>query len=174
MESELSGIFQVKVVTKNIVLGSLGTQRKAAVLCLFLKKHTNFWAKLLHLSVFLVKQYTNSIYVERMSFCLVNWAFPFGFLGTHFMQESCKNISFTWGLQTTLAVLANYNWRLRDHWELKLGRELWHKKILWHVKLQHLYIAVIIVRYVTAYNISYIYFATVYINLKDLKCAQNF
>ena len=28
MESELSGIFQVKMVTKNIVLGSLGTQRK--------------------------------------------------------------------------------------------------------------------------------------------------
>ena len=30
MESELSGIFQVRVVTKNIVFGSLGTQRKAA------------------------------------------------------------------------------------------------------------------------------------------------
>ena len=30
-ESELSGIFQVKVVTKNIVFGSLGTQRKAAL-----------------------------------------------------------------------------------------------------------------------------------------------
>ena len=44
MESELSGIFQVKVVTKNIVFGFLGTQSEAAfaVLCLFLKKHTNF------------------------------------------------------------------------------------------------------------------------------------
>ena len=30
-ESELSGIFQVKVVTTNIVFGSLGTQRKAAL-----------------------------------------------------------------------------------------------------------------------------------------------
>ena len=41
MGSELSGIFQVKLVAKNIV--SLGTQDKAAsaVSCLFLKKHTN-------------------------------------------------------------------------------------------------------------------------------------
>ena len=31
MESELSGIFQVKLVTKNIVVGSLGTQHKAAL-----------------------------------------------------------------------------------------------------------------------------------------------
>ena len=30
-ESELSGIFQVKVATTNIVFGSLGTQRKAAL-----------------------------------------------------------------------------------------------------------------------------------------------
>ena len=30
MESELSGIFQVKVVTENMVFGSLGTQCKAA------------------------------------------------------------------------------------------------------------------------------------------------
>ena len=36
-----------------------------------------FWTKLLHLSVFLVKQYASFIYVKRMSFCLVNWAFPF-------------------------------------------------------------------------------------------------
>ena len=44
MEFELSGIFRVKVVAKNIVLGSLGTQRQAvlAVCCLFLKKYTNF------------------------------------------------------------------------------------------------------------------------------------
>ena len=33
MEYELSGIFQVKVVTKNIVFGSMGTQHKAAVQC---------------------------------------------------------------------------------------------------------------------------------------------
>ena len=41
MESELSGIFQVKVVAKSIVFRSLGTQCKAAfaVWCLFLKKH---------------------------------------------------------------------------------------------------------------------------------------
>ena len=30
IESELSGIFQVKVVAKNIMLGSLRTQRQAA------------------------------------------------------------------------------------------------------------------------------------------------
>ena len=30
IESELSGVFQVKVVAKNIVLGSLRTQRQAA------------------------------------------------------------------------------------------------------------------------------------------------
>ena len=30
MESELLDIFRVKVVTKNILLGSLGTQRQAA------------------------------------------------------------------------------------------------------------------------------------------------
>ena len=30
MESELSGVFQLKMVTKNIVFGSLGTQHKAA------------------------------------------------------------------------------------------------------------------------------------------------
>ena len=41
---ELSGIFWVKVVAKNIVLGSLGTQHQAffAVWCHFLKKHANF------------------------------------------------------------------------------------------------------------------------------------
>ena len=55
MESQLSYIFQVKVMTKNIVFGSL----------------------LLHLSVFLVKQYTSFIYVEKMSFCLLNLEFPF-------------------------------------------------------------------------------------------------
>ena len=31
MEFELSGIFRVKVVAKNIVLGSLGTQRQAVL-----------------------------------------------------------------------------------------------------------------------------------------------
>ena len=44
MEFEPPGIFRVKVVAKNMVLGSLGTQRQAvlAVRCLSLKKHTNF------------------------------------------------------------------------------------------------------------------------------------
>ena len=44
MESELSDIFRVKVVAKNILLGSLVTQRQSvfAMRCLFLKKHTNF------------------------------------------------------------------------------------------------------------------------------------
>ena len=42
MESELSHIFRVKLVAKNIVLGSVGTQRRAgsAVWCLFQKKYT--------------------------------------------------------------------------------------------------------------------------------------
>ena len=72
MESELSDIFRVKVVAKNILLGSLGTQRQAvfAMWCLL-------QIKLLHLSVFLVKQCTSLIYVKEKSFCLVNWAFPF-------------------------------------------------------------------------------------------------
>ena len=35
-----------------------------------------FWTKLLHLSVFLAKQYTSLIYAKKKSFCLVNWAFP--------------------------------------------------------------------------------------------------
>ena len=44
MKSELCGIFRVKMVAKNIGLGSLGTQRQAAfaVWCLFLQKNTNF------------------------------------------------------------------------------------------------------------------------------------
>ena len=43
MESELSSIFRVKVVAKNILLRTLGTQRQAvfAMWCLFLKKKTN-------------------------------------------------------------------------------------------------------------------------------------
>ena len=61
VESELSGIFRVKVLTKNVVFGSLGTQCKTAfaVWCLSLKKQTN------------------NILCEKMSFCLVNWAFLF-------------------------------------------------------------------------------------------------
>ena len=44
MKSELPGIIRVKVVTQNILLGSLGTQHQAvfAMWCLFLKKHTKF------------------------------------------------------------------------------------------------------------------------------------
>ena len=38
MESKITGIFRVTVVAKNILLGSLGTQRQGV----FLKKHTNF------------------------------------------------------------------------------------------------------------------------------------
>ena len=78
MEFEFLGIFQVKVAAKNILLGSLGTQHHAvfAMWCLFLKKQI-FWTKLLHLSVFPVKQYTSLIYVKKKSFCLINWAFTF-------------------------------------------------------------------------------------------------
>ena len=43
MESRLSGIFRVKVVAKNILLGFLETQHQVlfAMWCLFLKKHAN-------------------------------------------------------------------------------------------------------------------------------------
>ena len=55
MEPELSALFQVKVVNKNIVPCSLGAQHQAsfAVWCLFLEKHKIFSTKLLHLSAFL-------------------------------------------------------------------------------------------------------------------------
>ena len=36
-----------------------------------------FRIKLLHFSVFLVKQYTSLIYVKQNSFYLVNWTYPF-------------------------------------------------------------------------------------------------
>ena len=42
MESELSGIFQVKLVTKNIVFGSLGTQHKAALYGVSFWRNKNF------------------------------------------------------------------------------------------------------------------------------------
>ena len=74
MEFELAGIFRVKVVAKNILLGSLGTQRQAvlAVSCLFLKKHTHFLKQTITL-----KQYTSLNNVKEVSFCLANRAFLF-------------------------------------------------------------------------------------------------
>ena len=76
MQSELSDIFRVKVVAKNILLGSLGK--------LFLQFDVFFWRniqifriKLLYVSVTLVKQYTSLFYVKQKSFCLVNWVGPF-------------------------------------------------------------------------------------------------
>ena len=70
MVSEFSGIFQVKVVTKNIVFGSLGTQHKAALQydVSFWRNMQIFWTKLLHFSVFLVKQYTSYIYVKTWNY----------------------------------------------------------------------------------------------------------
>ena len=78
----------VKVVVKNILLGSLETQHQAvfALWCLFLKKRTNFLYQTVTLSVFLVKHYTSLIYMKEKSFCLVNWAFPFVCPRTLFMQ----------------------------------------------------------------------------------------
>ena len=93
VEFKPSGIFQVKVVTEDIVFRSLGTQRKAAfaIWCLFLKKHTNFLNQTVRLRCFLVKQYISFIYVGRMSFCLVNWAFPFvGFWGPISCRKATK------------------------------------------------------------------------------------
>ena len=70
MEFQLSRIFRVKVVVKNIVLAFLGTQRQAvlAVWCLFLKKHTNFLNQTLHFSDYLVKQYTSLNNVKECHF----------------------------------------------------------------------------------------------------------
>ena len=84
MGSELFCVFWVKLVTKNIVFGFPGTQRRgaSAVWCLFLKKYTNFLNQTVlnqtvQHSVFLVEQYFNSIYVKEKSFCLFNLAFSF-------------------------------------------------------------------------------------------------
>ena len=54
MESEFLGIFPVKVVAKNTLLGSQGTQRQAAfaMWCLFLKKQTNFLNQTVKLKCF--------------------------------------------------------------------------------------------------------------------------
>ena len=65
-----------------------------------------FWTKLLHLSVFLVKQYASFIYVKRMPFCLANWAFPFvGSWGPISCRKVEKNISCIWELK----LLSLYN-----------------------------------------------------------------
>ena len=42
MESELLSIFRVKVVAKNILLGSLGTQRQPVFAMMSLFEETNF------------------------------------------------------------------------------------------------------------------------------------
>ena len=89
MESELSGIFWVKLAAKYIVFGFHGAQRQAvfAMWCLFLKKHANNLKKTVKLSVFPVKQYSSFIYTKEKSFCLVNGVFPFyESRGTNFMQ----------------------------------------------------------------------------------------
>ena len=79
MESEPSGIFLIELVAKCIVLESQETQRRHvfAVWDLFLNNIQITWTKLLHLSVFFVKQYRSLIYVEEKSLCLFNWVFPF-------------------------------------------------------------------------------------------------
>ena len=66
MESKLSGIFRVKVVTKIYFLGPWGLNANGfcKVMSLFEETYKFFWTKLLHLSVFLVKQYTSLIYVK--------------------------------------------------------------------------------------------------------------
>ena len=65
MKSEVFGIFRVKVVTKYIGIGSLGTQKQASftVWCLFLKKNTNFLNQTVILLILLI--------------LLVNIEFPF-------------------------------------------------------------------------------------------------
>ena len=68
MKSELLGIIRVKVVAKNMLLGSLGTQYQPvfAMRCLFLKEHTNFLNQTVN------QKYTSLIYVKENSFCLIN------------------------------------------------------------------------------------------------------
>ena len=88
MKSEVSGIFRVKIVAK-IYLGPWGPNTKLFLQCdvFFWRNIQIFWTKLLHLSVFLVKQYTSLIYVKEKSFCLANWVFPFvSPRGPHFMK----------------------------------------------------------------------------------------
>ena len=51
----------------------------------------NFLNQTVTLKCFLVKQYISFIYVGRMSFCLVNWAFPFvGFWGPISCRKATK------------------------------------------------------------------------------------
>ena len=70
MESELCDVFKVNVVTKNIVFRFLGNQYKAAWQydVFFWRNMQIFWTKLLHFSVFLVKQYTSYIYVKTWNY----------------------------------------------------------------------------------------------------------
>ena len=64
IESELSCIFWVKLVGKSIVFGSQGTKHQTASASdvSFWKNIQIFWTRLLHHSVFLVKQYSNLIW----------------------------------------------------------------------------------------------------------------
>ena len=67
MESEFPGINRLKIVVKNILLGSLGTQQQAAFAKIsFLKKQTNFLNQTVTLKcIFHVKQYSGLIYVNE-------------------------------------------------------------------------------------------------------------
>ena len=80
MKVELFSIFWAKVVSKIIVLRSLGTQREVVLVvwCFFFLRNIQiFWTKLLHLCDSLAKKYTSLNNVKEISFCIVNWAFPF-------------------------------------------------------------------------------------------------
>ena len=67
-----------------------------------------FWTRLLHLTVFLVKQYSSFTYVTIMSFCQVNWAIPFvDFRGPFRVGKFYINISCIWGL-----IFNNFNPKL--------------------------------------------------------------
>ena len=63
MESEFPGIIRVKAVAKNILLGSLGTQREVVFAVMSLFEETCKFSE--PNCVFFVKQYTSLIYVER-------------------------------------------------------------------------------------------------------------
>ena len=71
IESELSGIFRVKLVAKNITELSLHCDAS------FWRNIQMFWTRLLDFSIFLVKYYTSFIFVKEKLSCLINWALSF-------------------------------------------------------------------------------------------------
>ena len=77
MESELSDIFQVKLVAKNSVW--IPGDPKSGCLCSVtsLSEETYEYSEPECQTVFLIKQYTSLIYFKEKIFCLIYLVFPF-------------------------------------------------------------------------------------------------